>query len=126
MDLQEEFALAYLFISHDLSVVRDIADEVLVLYLGRPAEQAAKDSLFARPRHPYTQALLAATPSVEPGQRVARQAVSGELPSPLNPPPGCAFASRCPHATSRCTAERPELRPVEGHLVACHYAESVG
>jgi dipeptide transport system ATP-binding protein len=126
MDLQEEFALAYLFISHDLSVVRHIADEVLVLYLGRPAEQAAKDSLFARPRHPYTQALLAATPSVEPGQRVARQAVSGELPSPLNPPPGCAFASRCPHATSRCTAERPELRPVEGHLVACHYAESVG
>jgi dipeptide transport system ATP-binding protein len=126
MDLQEEFALAYLFISHDLSVVRHIADEVLVLYLGRPAEHGPKATLFERPRHPYTQALLAATPSVEPGKRVARQAVSGELPSPLNPPPGCAFASRCPHAQARCTAEMPALRPVEGHLVACHFAEAVG
>jgi dipeptide transport system ATP-binding protein len=124
MDLQDELGLAYLFISHDLSVVRHIAGEVLVLYLGRPAEQAAKDSLFARPRHPYTQALLAATPSVDPGHRRAA-AVRGELPSPLNPPSGCAFASRCPHATPRCTAEPPAFRPVDGHMVACHYAETI-
>ncbi len=126
MDLQDEFGLAYLFISHDLSVVRHIAHEVLVLYLGRPAEQAPKEALFARPRHPYTQALLAATPSVDARQRQARTAVKGELPSPLDPPPGCAFASRCPHATARCTEERPEFRALEGHLVACHYAERVG
>ena len=126
MDLQEELGLAYLFISHDLSVVRHIADEVLVLYLGRPAEQAAKADIFARPRHPYTQALLAATPSVDPAHRQTRAAVRGELPSPLNPPPGCAFASRCPHAQPRCTAEMPALRQVEGALVACHFAEAVG
>ncbi len=126
MDLQEELGLAYLFISHDLSVVRHIADEVLVLYLGRPAEQAAKADIFARPRHPYTQALLAATPSVDPAHRHRTEAVRGELPSPLNPPPGCAFASRCPHATPRCTAELPEFREVGGHRVACHYAEAVG
>jgi len=125
MDLQDELGLAYLFISHDLSVVRHIAHEVLVLYLGRPVEQATKESLFATPRHPYTQALLAATPSVEARHRPPRPAVKGELPSPLNPPAGCAFASRCPHATSRCTAERPELRRVNGHLVACHYAEAL-
>ncbi len=126
MDLQDQFGLAYLFISHDLSVVRHIAHEVLVLYLGRPAEQAPKEMLFARPRHPYTQALLAATPSVDAQHRLARAAVKGELPSPLDPPPGCAFASRCPHATARCTQQRPELRAVEGHLVACHYAEMLG
>jgi dipeptide transport system ATP-binding protein len=126
MDLQEELGLAYLFISHDLSVVRHIADEVLVLYLGRPAEQAPKENIFARPKHPYTQALLAATPSVDPAHRHRTAPVRGELPSPLNPPPGCAFASRCPHATARCTAEAPELRPLDGHLVACHFAETIG
>jgi len=125
MDLQEELGLAYLFISHDLSVVRHIADEVLVLYLGRPAEQASKESLFARPLHPYTQALLAATPTVDPAERKHAAPVRGELPSPLNPPPGCAFASRCPHAAPRCTAEAPALRPLEGHLVACHFAEDI-
>ncbi len=126
MDLQDELGLAYLFISHDLSVVRHIAHDVLVLYLGRPAEQAPKESLFARPLHPYTQALLAATPSVEARHRPSRAAVKGELPSPLNPPPGCAFVTRCPHATARCAEQRPDLRPVEGHLVACHYAGEVG
>jgi dipeptide transport system ATP-binding protein len=125
MDLQEELGLAYLFISHDLSVVRHIANDVLVLYLGRPAEQAPKHSLFERPRHPYTQALLAATPSVDPAARKHAAPVRGELPSPLNPPPGCAFASRCPHARERCTREAPELRPMEGHLVACHFAEAI-
>ena len=125
MDLQEELGLAYLFISHDLSVVRHIADDVLVLYLGRTAEHAPKPSLFARPRHPYTRALLAATPSVDPSERKRTEVVRGELPSPLNPPPGCAFATRCPHADPRCAAEAPALRPLDGHLVACHHAEAI-
>ncbi len=126
MDLQEELGLAYLFISHDLSVVRHIADDVLVLYLGRPAEQAPKEKIFASPRHPYTQALLAATPSVDPAHRKRTAVVRGELPSPLNPPPGCAFATRCPYATALCTEAAPELRPLDGHLVACHHAEAIG
>ena len=125
MDLQDEFGLAYLFISHDLSVVRHIARDVLVMYLGRPMEQASKADLFANPRHPYTRVLLAATPSVAPRTRHTAPMVNGELPSPLHPPPSCVFTSRCPYAQPRCTAERPELRPVDGHLVACHYAESV-
>ena len=124
MDLQDEFRLAYLFISHDLSVVRHIAREVMVMYCGRPVEHGPKQSIFATPRHPYTQALLAATPSVDPRHRKVSVAIKGELPSPLNPPPGCAFASRCPHATARCTAERPEPRPFGGHSVACHNLEA--
>ena len=126
MDLQERLGLAYLFISHDLSVVRHIADEVMVMYCGRPVEQAAKADLFAQPRHPYTRMLLAATPSVDPARRQLQVSIKGELPSPLNPPPGCAFASRCAHATARCTAERPDPRPLDGHMVACHHAESIG
>ena len=126
MDLQEKLGLAYLFISHDLSVVRHIADEVMVMYCGRPVEQAAKADLFAAPRHPYTRMLLAATPSVDPAHRQVHMAIKGELPSPLNPPPGCAFASRCPHATAICTAERPEPRALDGRLVACHHAEEIG
>ena len=125
MDLQDEFRLAYLFISHDLGVVRHIAREVLVLYCGRPVEQAAKESLFEAPLHPYTRVLLAATPSVDPRHRKHAVAVKGELPSPLNPPPGCAFASRCPHTTARCTAERPDWREVAGHQVACHHAGTI-
>jgi dipeptide transport system ATP-binding protein len=126
MDLQDEFRLAYLFISHDLSVVRHIANDVLVMYLGRPMEQAPKEQLFAHPRHPYTRVLLAATPSVDPGHRhAAATIVKGELPSPLNPPPGCVFASRCPYVQARCTEERPEFRPLDGHLVACHFAETL-
>jgi dipeptide transport system ATP-binding protein len=125
MDLRDEFHLAYLFISHDLSVVRHIAHDVMVMYLGRPVEQAPKESLFANPRHPYTRVLLAATPSVDPAHRTTAIAVKGELPSPLAPPPGCVFASRCPYVQDRCTAERPELRAVQGHQVACHFAETV-
>ncbi len=125
MDLQEEFDLAYLFISHDLSVVRHIADEVLVMYLGRPAEQGPKERIFDRPLHPYTRALLAATPRVNPEDRKERLVVKGELPSPLDPPPGCAFHKRCPFATDLCTAERPEPRPLDGRMVACHHAENV-
>ena len=125
MDLQDELKLAYLFISHDLSVVRHIAREVMVMYCGRPVEHGPKQTIFAAPRHPYTQMLLAATPSIDPARRKQSVAIKGELPSPLNPPIGCAFASRCRHATDRCTAERPEPRPVAGHAVACHHAETV-
>ncbi len=125
MDLQERFNLAYLFISHDLSVVRHIADEVMVMYLGRPVEHGDKRMVFARPRHPYTMALLAATPQVDPEGRAKPQILKGELPSPLNPPPGCAFHSRCPYADSRCATEAPAPRDVDGRTVACHHAERI-
>ncbi|HEX3710210.1 MAG TPA: dipeptide ABC transporter ATP-binding protein [Pseudolabrys sp.] len=122
MDLQQQFGLAYLFISHDLAVVRFIAHDVLVMYLGLAAEQGPKDLIFDRPLHPYTQALLASTPKLGEPRR-AQQMVKGEAPSPLDVPQGCVFATRCPHVTDRCRAERPPLRPCDGRLVACHYAE---
>ncbi|HEX9583524.1 MAG TPA: peptide ABC transporter ATP-binding protein [Gammaproteobacteria bacterium] len=125
MDLQAAFQLAYIFISHDLSVVRHIADEVMVMYLGRPVEQGAKKRIFDSPRHPYTQALLAATPHVDPALRRVRVPLAGELPSPLNPPTGCAFNSRCPYATDQCRQVRPELRKLDGRYVACHRAENI-
>ena len=123
MDLKDEFDLAYLFISHDLGVVRHIADEVLVMYLGRTVEQGPKDRIFQNPRHPYTQALLASTPHVDPKARTTRLPLKGELPSPLDPPAGCAFHTRCPFATDICAAEWPDLRTITDHLVACHHAE---
>jgi dipeptide transport system ATP-binding protein len=126
MDLQEEFQLAYLFISHGLSVVRHIADDVMVMYLGQTVEQGPKMGIFSRPRHPYTKALLASTPFVDPKLRAQRVTLKGELPSPLNPPTGCAFHTRCPYATDRCKAERPALRTLDGQLVACHHAETIG
>jgi dipeptide transport system ATP-binding protein len=126
MALQEEFGLAYLFISHALSVVRHIADEVMVMYLGRSVEHGLKADIFASPRHPYTKALLASTPFVEHGLRARRMTLKGELPSPLNPPSGCAFHPRCPFATERCRLERPFLRRVENQRVACHHAERIG
>jgi dipeptide transport system ATP-binding protein len=122
IDLQQQFGLAYLFISHDLAVVRFIAHDVLVMYLGLAVEQGDKESIFARPLHPYTQALLASTPALG-GLRRARQAIRGEVPSPLNVPKACVFVTRCPHATDLCRSERPPLRPVGGRQVACHYAE---
>jgi len=130
-DLQAEFGVAYLFISHDLGVVRHIADEVLVMYLGRAVEQGPKAAIFEQPLHPYTQALLSSTPGISApagagaGAEVRRQRIvlKGELPSPLNPPQGCAFSTRCPYVTERCRVERPPLRPLAGRLVACHYAE---
>ena len=125
MDLQETFNLAYMFISHDLSVVRHIADSLLVLYLGRPAEQGPKDAIFRRPRHPYTRALLASTPSVDPAHRAERVVLRGEIPSPLDPPSGCAFHRRCPYATELCGEQRPDLRLVDGRMVACHHAETI-
>jgi dipeptide transport system ATP-binding protein len=122
-DLQAEFGLAYLFISHDLGVVRHIAHDVLVMYLGRAVEHGPKAALFERPLHPYTQALLASTPGLK-GARRKRIVLKGELPSPLNPPKGCVFSTRCPYVTDRCRVERPLLRPLDGRLVACHYAET--
>ncbi len=125
MDLQDEFNLAYLFISHDLSVVRHIADEVMVMYLGRPVEQGPAKRVFEVPRHPYSHALMAATPHVDPRLRRERVPLKGELPSPLNPPPGCAFNTRCPFATQECRDIRPELREVDGRNVACHHSEAI-
>ncbi|GJD50878.1 Glutathione import ATP-binding protein GsiA [Methylobacterium crusticola] len=121
-DLQAELGLAYLFISHDLGVVRHIAHDVLVMYLGLAMEQGPKAAVLARPLHPYTQALMAATPGIG-GRNRARVVLRGELPSPLDPPRGCVFSTRCPHATERCRAERPPLRPLDERQVACHYAE---
>jgi dipeptide transport system ATP-binding protein len=120
-DLQAQLQLAYLFISHDLSVVRHIAHEVLVMYLGHVMEQGPKASIFERPSHPYTQALLASTPGVGP-RNVQRIVLKGELPSPLDPPSGCVFSSRCPYAVERCRAERPLPREVDGRIAACHFA----
>ena len=121
-DLQADLGLAYLFISHDLGVVRHIAHDVLVMYLGRAVEHGPKARIFARPLHPYTQALLASTPGLA-GKRSDRIRLKGELPSPLDPPAGCVFSTRCPFVTDRCRVERPPLRPLDERLVACHYAE---
>ena len=124
-DLQQSLGLAYLFISHDLGVVRHIAHDVLVMYLGHAVEQGEKTALFAQPLHPYTQALLASTPGLAGSSAIKHRIVlKGELPSPLNPPKGCVFSTRCPHVTERCRAERPLLREVAGRQVACHYAEN--
>jgi dipeptide transport system ATP-binding protein len=121
-DLQDELKLAYLFISHDLSVVRHIAHDVLVMYLGNAIEHGPKERIYARPLHPYTRALLASTPRVG-GDKRERIVLHGELPSPLNPPTGCVFSTRCPFVTDRCRTERPQKRLIDGRQVACHYAE---
>jgi dipeptide transport system ATP-binding protein len=122
MDLQQEMGIAYLFISHNLQVVRHIADTLLVMYLGRTVEAGPKAAVFARPAHPYTRALLAATPVLDPAARRERIVLRGELPSPLAPPPGCAFHRRCPHAIERCRSEVPALLPLGAVSVACHRA----
>lgn len=123
MDLQEEFGTAYVFISHNLAVVRHVADDVLVMYLGRPAEMGPAHKLYERPLHPYTQALLSATPAIHPDPDKPKIKIQGELPNPLNPPSGCAFHKRCPYATERCTTDVPELRVLDERQVACHHAE---
>ena len=125
-DLQGQFGIAYVFISHDLAVVRHIATKVAVMYLGRIVEQAEVGRIFAHPRHPYTRSLIDAAPRPDPGAGRAKASVEGDLPSALRPPPGCAFHPRCPMARERCSAERPALRSLDGTSVACHYAEEMG
>jgi peptide/nickel transport system ATP-binding protein len=118
--LREEFGLTYLFISHDLGVVRHLSDRVVIMYLGRVVESAPSDEVFARPNHPYTQALLAGIPKLEATRRVYIP-IKGEIPSPLDPPHGCHFHPRCPHSSSRCQSEAPRLREIAaGHQSACH------
>ncbi|QYX57188.1 dipeptide ABC transporter ATP-binding protein [Roseovarius sp. SCSIO 43702] len=121
--LQREFGLAYVFISHDLSVVRHIADRVAVMYLGRFVEQAPADTLFSRPLHPYTRSLIKAVPLPDPSRRREKAPARGDVPSALAPPPGCSFHPRCPLATDLCKEVRPEPRAIGETLVACHHAE---
>lgn len=125
MDLQEELNLAYLFISHDLSVVEHISNDVMVMYLGRAVEFGSKEAVFSGPKHPYTRALLASTPHIDPAKRKQRITLKGELPSPLDPPDGCAFHARCPHVGDECRTRRPELREFQDRQVACHRLEQI-
>ena len=118
-ELQEEFRLAYVFVSHDLSVVRHIADEVMVIYLGHAVEIGPRDAIFSHPQHPYTRALLSATPVADPGAKRERVILKGEPPSPIAPPSGCAFHTRCPLAFERCRVEEPPLEAKQGRNVAC-------
>jgi dipeptide transport system ATP-binding protein len=126
MDLQESTGTAYVFISHNLAVVKHVAHEVMVMYLGRTVEQGPKDRVLGAPLHPYTRALLAAVPVLKKTDRRLHIPLVGETPSPLAPPSGCAFHTRCPVAQARCRSETPLLRPVQGRLVACHLVEDSG
>jgi peptide/nickel transport system ATP-binding protein len=120
-DLQRELGLAYLFISHNLAVVEHISHRIAVMYLGRIVEHTDRETLFRKPLHPYTEALLAAVPVPDPAARRAKRVLQGDVPSPLHPPAGCHFHTRCPYAEARCRAESPRLREIEpGHYVACH------
>lgn len=123
-DLQDDLDLTYLFISHDLSVVKHISDRVGVMYLGRITEIAPKKDLYENPLHPYTKALLSAVPSINVKKRKEKIILSGDLPSPSNPPSGCAFRTRCPYANEQCAVVRPELKEIQqNHFVACHLYE---
>jgi len=125
-DLQARLGLAYIFIAHDLAVVRHISDRVAVMYLGKIVETATTEQLFTAPQHPYTRALLAAAPIADPTAPPRPLVLDGDIPSPLNPPPGCRFHTRCPHAQARCRSEAPALRDITpGHQAACHFAEAI-
>jgi oligopeptide/dipeptide ABC transporter ATP-binding protein len=124
LDLQRQLSLSYLFIAHNLAVVKQVSDRIAVMYLGRIVELAGADELYARPRHPYTRALISAIPEPDPTRRRTAAVLKGEAASPIAPPPGCPFHPRCPHATDRCRTEVPALRAAPGetgHTVSCHY-----
>ena len=121
--LKDEFGLAYVFVSHDLSVVRHIADEVMVIYLGHAVETGSRDAIFDSPQHPYTRALLSATPVADPTAKRERILLTGEPPSPIAPPPGCPFHPRCPLAFDRCRIEKPPVETKRGRAVACWAVE---
>lgn len=123
LDLKNEFGLTYLFISHDLNVVDYISDRVMVMYLGKVVEEGPVERLYAAPRHPYTRALLASMPSNDPDQRTVALPIQGEMPSPIDPPSGCRFRTRCPFAEDVCAQREPNLLVHEDHAVACHMAE---
>ncbi len=131
LELQQQMGLSYLFIAHDLAVVKHISDVIAVMYLGRIVEYTDAETLYRRPRHPYTRALIAAIPVPDPATRRKTEVLHGDVPSPLNPPSGCHFRTRCPHVIERCRTDDPRLRPVPGalnehHVAACHRLEDLG
>lgn len=125
MDLQQEFNTAYVFVSHNLAVVEHVADDVMVMYFGSTVEYGPKDKIYSRPLHPYTRALMSATPAIRAEDRREKVKLIGELPSPLNPPTGCTFHTRCPFAKDACKEKVPELRSIDGRLIACHRVEEI-
>ena len=128
-DLQAEFGLSYLFVAHDLGVVRHVSDRVAVMYLGKVVEDCPAEELYGKPIHPYSNALLSAVPIPDPKRNAARErlVLEGDVPSPIDPPPGCSFHTRCPWATAVCTTEEPPLVEHDtGHLAACHHPRNVG
>lgn len=121
IDLQKEFNLSYLFIAHDLAVVKHISDRIVIMYLGKVVESAGGETIYRKPLHPYTNSLVSAIPVPDPHRKVKRQVISGDVPSPIDPPSGCHFHPRCPHVMDRCKHDPPQLRSIDDkHLVSCH------
>jgi len=123
-DMKARYGLTLVFVTHDLAVVKNVSDRIVVMYLGKVCEVSTPDELFARPAHPYTSVLLASIPEPDPARAIPQVQLAGELPSPVDPPSGCRFRTRCPKAQDRCAAEEPLLRRVSGdHFVACHFPD---